>query len=133
MAIDLTPEQRDTGKDNFARAADGLARRPGEGPTRRGFMKSMAVAGAAVVPVTAAVYFGYQAMHGRPVKAALIGGGDEGGVLVGAHNPEFLEFVAVCDIRPTQMRRIFEGDPKAPPGVRPGFDKLYGGDSKFIK
>ena len=106
MAIDLTPEQRETGRENYARTAEGL--------TRRGFMKSLAVAGAAVVPVSAAVYFGYESLHGKPVKAALIGGGDEGGVLVGEHNPEFLEFIAVCDIRPSNMTRIFDGDPKVP-------------------
>src|SRR6266851_2542542 len=107
MAIDLTPEQRQTGKDNFARTADGL--------TRRGFMKTL-VAGAAVAPVSAAVWFGYQSLHGRPVKTALIGCGDEGGVLVGEHNPEYLEFTACADIRPTNLRRIFEGE--APPSPR---------------
>src|ERR671929_2123507 len=61
---------------------------------------------------------------GNPVKAALIGGGDEGGVLIGEHNPDFLKFVAVCDIRPTNMKRIFEGDPKVP--LRKGFKKVYG-------
>src|SRR5262249_2964492 len=104
MAIDLTPEQRATGQANFANTTNGL--------TRRGFMKSLAVAGASVAVVSPAVYFGYQKMQGKPVKAALIGGGDEGGVLVGEHNPEYLEFVAVCDIRPSNMKRIFDGDPK---------------------
>src|SRR5712692_2069640 len=123
MAIDVTPEKaRETGKENFARTAEGL--------TRRGFMKSM-VAGAAVVPVTAAVYFGYKALGGRPVKAALIGCGDEGGVLIGDHNPEFLEFVACCDIRPSNLRRIFDGEPTGP---RKGFTKVYGsGAEKSIK
>src|SRR5579864_1784458 len=111
MAIDLTPEQRETGKENFARTAEGL--------TRRGFMKSI-VAGAAVVPVSAALYFGYKSLQGKPVKAAIIGCGDEGGVLVGEHNPEYLEFVACCDIRPSNFRRIFEGDPKAI-ALRKGF------------
>ena len=50
MALDLTAEQKDTGRRNFEAAAGDL--------TRRGFMKSMA-AGAAVVPLSAAVYFGY--------------------------------------------------------------------------
>src|SRR5262249_53336958 len=40
------------------------------------------------------------------------------------HNPEFLKFVAVCDVRPSNMRRIFEGDPKA--ALRKGFKKVYG-------
>ena len=43
---------------------------------------------------------------------------------IGEHNPDFLKFVAVCDIRPTNMRRIFEGDPKVP--LRKGFRKIYG-------
>src|SRR6516165_12429821 len=111
MAIDLTPEQREMGKANYARTVEGL--------TRRGFMKSLAVAGASVAAVSPAVYFGYKSMAGRPVKAALIGGGDEGGVLVGEHNPEFLQFIAVCDVRPSNMKRIIEGDPKTP--LRKGF------------
>src|SRR5450631_2087617 len=112
MALDLTTEQREAGTANFTRTAEGL--------TRRSFMKSLAIAGAAVVPVSAAVYYGYESLHGRPVKAALIGGGDEGGVLIGAHNPEYLEFIAVCDIRPSNMTRIFDGDPKVPQ-LRKGF------------
>src|SRR6516165_8715909 len=116
MAIDLTPEQREMGKANYARTAEGL--------TRRGFMKSLAVAGASVAAVSPAVYFGYKSMAGKPVKAALIGGGDEGGVLVGEHNPEYLEFVAVCDIRPSNLKRIFRGEPA--PSPRKGFDHIYG-------
>ena len=123
MAIDLTPEQRATGKANFANTANGL--------TRRGFMKSLAVAGAGVAVVSPAVYFGYKGMQGKPVKAALIGGGDEGGVLVGEHNPEYLEFVAVCDIRPSNMKRIFDGDPKV--SLRKGFKKVYGENAEKIK
>jgi predicted dehydrogenase len=123
MAIDVTPEQRETGRENYARTTDGL--------TRRGFMKSMVIAGAAVVPVSAAYYFGYRSLDGNPVKTALIGGGDEGGVLVGEHNPAFLQFIAVCDIRPTNMKRIFDGDPKTP--LRKGFKKVYGSEANGIK
>ena len=61
-------------------------------------------------------------MHGKPVKAALIGGGDEGGVLVGEPTPSTCEFVAVCDIRPSNMKRIFDGDPKVP-ALRKGFNR----------
>jgi predicted dehydrogenase len=118
MALDLTEDQKTLGRANFATVTDGL--------TRRGFMKSMA-AGAAVAPVAAAAYFGYQKADGSPVKAALIGGGDEGGVLVGEHNPEFLEFRAVCDIRPSNMKRIFDGDPRV--SLRKGFKKVYGADT----
>ena len=120
MTIELTPEQREVGRENYVRTSEGL--------TRRGFMKSLAVAGAAVVPVSTAVYFGYESLHGKPVKAALIGGGDEGGVLVGAHNPEYLEFIAVCDIRPSNMTRIFDGDPKVP-ALRKGLSAIYGANA----
>jgi predicted dehydrogenase len=125
MALDLTPEQKETGKENFARAAEGLS--------RRGFMKSLVAgaAGAALVPAAAYMWFGYPRSIGNPVKAALIGGGDEGGVLIGEHNPEFLQFVAVADIRPTNMRRIFEGD-NGP--LRKGFNKKYGeNEARSIK
>jgi len=115
MALDLTAEQREQGKANFQQVSESL--------TRRGFMKSMLAAGA-VVPVSAAVYFGYESVHGKPVKAALIGCGDEGGVLLGEHNPEYLEFVAACDIRPYNQKRIIDGDPKV--ALRKGFRKVYG-------
>ena len=120
MAMDLTPKQRETGKANFEQVTGDL--------TRRGFMRSMAV-GASVAAVTPAVYFGYKAI-GNPVQAALIGGGDEGGLLVGAHNKDFLKFVAVADIRPYNRDRIMDGDPKVP--LRPGFKKLYGPEAKDI-
>lgn len=123
MAIDLTPEQRAAGKANFNRTADGLS--------RRGFMKSLVASGAAVAVASPAAYFGYKSIEGKPVKAALIGGGDEGGVLAGEHNPAYLEFVAVCDIRPSNMKRIFEGDPKTP--LRKGFNKVYQERAKKIK
>ncbi|MCE9531250.1 MAG: Gfo/Idh/MocA family oxidoreductase [Planctomycetes bacterium] len=115
MALDLTAEQRQLGQANFKTASEDLS--------RRGFMKTLA-AGAAVVPVGAAVYFGYESIKGKPVKAAIIGCGDEGGVLIGEHNPEYLEFVAACDIRPSNRKRIIEGDPKVP--LRKGFTKVYG-------
>ena len=65
------------------------------------------LAAGAVLPVSAAAYFGYEQLHGKPVKAGLIGAGDEGGVLVGEHNPEYLEFIAFSDIRPSNQKRIF--------------------------
>src|SRR4051794_1997858 len=107
MAIDMTPEQREVGRENYRRAVEELHL------DRREFLKGAAAAGGAVAGVGAAAYFGYRGVNGNPVKAALIGAGDEGGVLVGEHNPDFLQFVAVCDIRPSNMRRIFDGDPAA--------------------
>src|SRR6185437_12961587 len=133
MALDLTPEQRATGKANFDQAAGDLARNGhmhsmavggvnSKKPDRRDFIKAGLAAGA-VVPISAAVYFGYHEWKGnKAVRTALIGAGDEGGVLMGEHNPEFNEIVAVCDIRPSNRTRIFKGDT----GPRKGLNKIYG-------
>jgi predicted dehydrogenase len=143
MALDMTPEQREIGKANFHRAVGGLAQEqapagggapneqpPQAGMTRRGFMKGLLAAGA-VLPISAAAYFGYTRLGGRPVRAALIGAGDEGGVLVGQHNPEFLEFIAYSDIRPSNRERIFKGDAPTPnPLWRRGFDRIYGSNAQ---
>jgi len=134
MAIDLTPEQKDVGKANFERTVGGLAdlddKAAGGDLSRRKFMKGLLAAGA-TLPVAAATYFGYKfsEVQGKPVKAALIGGGDEGGVLVGEHNPHYLEFVAVADIRPSNRKRIFDGDDK-PTSPRKGFKRIYGQDAE---
>jgi predicted dehydrogenase len=141
MSLDLTPEQKATGKANFDQAAGDLARegkmqtmatgggKPPAGakdPDRRDILKAGLAAGA-VVPVSAAVYYGYSSWKGgNPVKTALIGAGDEGGVLMGDHNPEYNEIVAVCDIRPSNRKRIFKGDT----GPRKGLNKLYGSDAE---
>jgi predicted dehydrogenase len=125
MALDMTTEQRELGQANFQRVADGL--------TRRQFMKSMAVTGAVVAPLSAAAYFQYskEKVEGKPVKAALIGAGDEGGVLMGEHNPKYLEVVAVCDIRPSNKKRIFQGEKTGP---RKGLNFHYGRNAdKSIK
>ncbi|MFL5243740.1 MAG: Gfo/Idh/MocA family protein [Gemmataceae bacterium] len=116
MALFFTPEQRIKGVDNFHQTV-GI-----KGLTRRDFMKGM-IAGGAALPIGAAMYFGYQKLQGNPVKVGLIGAGDEGGVLVGEHNPDYLQFVAVADIRPSNLNRIFKGEPTGP---RKGFDHVYG-------
>jgi predicted dehydrogenase len=116
MALFFTPDQKASYEANFHRAVGTHAL------NRRDFMKGLLAAGA-VVPVSAAMYFGYQKLHGKPIKVGLIGGGDEGGVLVGEHNPEFLEFVAVADFRPSNQKRIFEGEKNSP---RKGFNNIYG-------
>jgi predicted dehydrogenase len=117
MALYLSPEQREKGEAAFQEAVGQNLL------TRREFMKAGLAAGA-VVPVTAAAYFGYKALEGNPVKVGLIGAGDEGGVLVGNHNPDFLEFVAVADLRPSNQKRIFTGE--APPSPRKGLKHFYG-------
>src|SRR5262249_57884173 len=100
MAIDLKPEERTAGEANFKKATEHL------GLNRRDFLKAGILGAGAVGGSAAAMWFGYQSLQGKPVRAGLIGAGDEGGVLVGEHNPDFLKFVAVCDIRPYNQKRI---------------------------
>ncbi len=138
MALDMTPEQKETGKANFNRVVGKLADadqqaqdQQAQGVTRRRFMQGLVAAGA-TAPVSAAAYFGYR-YHGfpsdfRPVRAGLIGCGDEGGVLAGEHNPNFVKFIACCDVRPTNLRRIFTGEPL--PSPRRGFNHHYGINAK---
>jgi predicted dehydrogenase len=121
MSLYLSPERKAEGKANFERAI-------GRGHlTRRDFMKGLA-AGAATVPIGAAVYFGYEKLAGNPVRAALIGCGDEGNILLTQHNPDFLRFVAVCDIRPSNQKRVFEGE--SPWTHRVGFNRKYGANAR---
>lgn len=127
MAIDLTPAEREIGKSNFHGVVG--SHYNANAPSRRQFMKG-ALAAAGTVPVGAAAYYGYKKLQGGPVKAGLIGSGDEGGVLVGEHNPEYLEFIGVADIRPFNRRRIFDGEPRGP---RKGFNKIYGSRANNIK
>ena len=130
MALDLTPEQKATGTGNFNRVVGKLAGADQHPfPTRRDFMKGL-IGGAAALPLTAAAYYGYNlsSVRGRPVRAGLIGCGDEGGVLTSEHNPEFVNIVAVSDIRPTNLDRIFVGE-----GIssrRKGLNYFYGGNSR---
>ncbi len=125
MALDLTPEQKAVGKDNFNRVAGKLKDTDiGQGVSRRRFMQGLVAAGT-TIPISAAAYFGYRD-HGfprgmRPVKAGIIGCGDEGGVLVGFHNPNFVDFVGYSDIRPTNRARIFSGQAGTP---RIGFNAI---------
>ncbi len=89
----LTPEQRALGRDN-ANTALGLS--------RRDFLKA-----AAVAPALGAYYFGYKDMGGKaPVKAAIIGTGNEGcGAMIHDHNRDYVDYIGFCDIRPSQQER----------------------------
>ena len=133
MPLDMTPEQREIGKANFEQAVQDLANPPPHsGMTRRSFMRGLLAAGAAV-PLSAAAYFGYTRLHGKPVRAALIGAGDEGGILVGESTPDYLEFIACCDVRPSNKKRIYDGEPppSTPGGLwRKGFKRLYGNNAE---
>ncbi len=89
----LTPEDRVLGRENANRAL---------GMSRRDLLKA-----AAATPALGAFYFGYEDMKGKsPVRAAIIGTGDEGcQAMIRSHNRAYLDFVGFCDIRPTQQER----------------------------
>ena len=82
MAIDMTPEQRTKGEENFKTGDDAEASTAAA--SSRPACSAPAPLGGRRRRRTSAT----RALQGNPVKAALIGAGDEGGVLVGEHNPE---------------------------------------------
>jgi predicted dehydrogenase len=133
MALDLNPEQKATGQANFQRVVGKLAAADQAGDmNRRRFMQGLIAAGA-TVPISAAAFYGYNhsPLRDKPVKAAIIGTGDEGGVLVGEHNPSFVQFIAYSDIRPSNQARIFEDEKLTNPNSpRRGFKHHYGNNCK---
>lgn len=120
----LTPEQIQIGKDNFHEAVAGTARK---GSTRREFL----MGAAATATGLGAMYFGYEKLEGEPVRVGFIGTGDEGNILINEHPPEYMNIVAVADIRPTNLERAFQGDGN---DVRQGLIRKLGADkAKDIK
>ena len=74
-----------------------------------------------------AMYFGYGKVA-DPVRVAVIGTGDEGNVLIGGCNPEYVDVKAICDIRPFGQHRAFHGDwsSSSALGRRPGLIRVAG-------
>ena len=97
--MNLTPEQREAGRKNFQGQM-----------SRRGFLAATAAAGAVAGGSVGAFYFGYRKSHGDPLRVGVLGTGDEGSVLLGAINPEFLQITSIADIRPYNVHRAFHGD-----------------------
>jgi hypothetical protein len=101
------------------------------GVTRRDFLiGSTAAAGVAGLSAGAA-YFGYSKVE-NPVRIGIIGTGDEGNVLIGALNPDYVQVVAISDIRPFNIYRAFHGDDSSENArkFRPGLNKVYGWKSE---
>ena len=122
--MQLTPEEVQTGKDNFNEAL--AATRGGDSTfedavalSRRSFMKGAAGATAGL----GSIYFGYAALNGDPVRVGFIGTGDEGNVLLTEHPPAYMDIVAIADLRPTNRQRAFTGDGNA---RRTGLNKKLG-------
>lgn len=80
------------------------------GCSRRNFLKAGALAAAVPAAGLGAFYFGYSKTHPEPLRIAILGVGDEGSVLLGACNPDFVQIVAIADIRPYNQYRAFHGD-----------------------
>lgn len=113
-----TPEQEAIGKDNFNEVV---------GLTRRDFIKGAAAAGTGL----GALYFGYEKLKGNPVKVAFIGTGDEGNVLITEHPENYMDIVAIADLRPANIDRAFKG---SHPVARIGLNKKLGvGKASQIK
>jgi predicted dehydrogenase len=117
--MNLSPEEKKIGKENFQEAV---------GTTRRDFLKGSIAATVAAGSVGAlgGYYFGYKKID-NPLRVGVIGTGDEGGVLLGAINPDYIDVVAIADIRPYSVHRAFYGDWYSPGAhdARPGLLDVY--------
>lgn len=117
--MNLSPEEKKVGKDNFDEAV---------GTTRRDFLKKgiAATVGVAAVGSMGAYYFNYEKIS-EPLRIGLIGTGDEGNVLIGALNPDYIDVVAIADIRPYSLYRAYYGDWYSPGAhsARPGLLSVY--------
>ncbi len=96
--------------------------------TRRDFIKGALAAGVVVGGASAAFYFGYEKSLGKPLRVGVLGTGDEGSVLIGAVNPDFVQVVSIADVRPYNVWRAFHGDWYSDEAhkVRPGLMSKYG-------
>lgn len=116
--MNLSDEQKKIGKENFNDAV---------GVTRRDFLTGTVAAGLATGAGLGSIYFGYGKSVGDPLRIGVVGTGDEGSVLIGAHNPDYLNVVAIADIRPYNVFRAFHGDMSSPSAyvARPGLMAKY--------
>ena len=108
--MNLTPEEKAVGKQNFDEAT---------GSTRREFLATIGiVGGTAAAAGLGAKYFKYGPKLDDRLRVGIIGTGDEGNVLIGALNPDYIDVVAIADIRPYSVHRAFliwdMGEPNLP-------------------
>ncbi|MHB8899457.1 MAG: Gfo/Idh/MocA family protein, partial [Thermoguttaceae bacterium] len=116
-----TPESKDIGRENFRAAI-------GSKLIRRDFLQGGIQKGIGSGQGLGPYYYGYSEKVERPLRVGVIGTGDEGSVLLGALNPDFVEVVAISDIRPYNVWRAFHGDHDSPAAnaVRCGLMAKYG-------
>ncbi len=100
----------------------------GEGLSRRDFLMGSAAAVGVSAGGLGAFYFGYGQSLDRPLRVGILGTGDEGNVLIGAINPNYLDVKAIADVRPYSIHRAFHGDQYSPDvaEIRTGLMKKYG-------
>lgn len=112
----LTPEEQAAAKEYQLKCS------------RRDFLKGSLLAASVPAVSLGAFYFGYSKVHGSPVRVGVMGTGDEGNVLLGALNPEYVEIKSIADIRPYNIHRAFNGDHDgdAALAARPGLCSVYG-------
>ncbi|KAA1262415.1 Glucose--fructose oxidoreductase precursor [Rubripirellula obstinata] len=122
MVDKLSADAREVGKDNYYNAVGSYY-----DVNRRDFLRSIVSAGAVSGAGLGAAYFGYGKVN-DPVRIAVIGTGDEGNVLIGGCNPDYVEVKAICDIRPFGQYRAFNGDWSSPAALtrRPGLVSVAG-------
>ena len=120
--INLTDEEREVGRDNYFSAVS-----THDQMHRRDFLVRSFAAGGVTAAGLGAMYYGYNRPN-RRVRVCVIGTGDQGGVLMGAINPDYVDVTSVCDIRPSSIHRAFHGDwtTDNTAKVRPGLMKVYG-------
>ncbi len=122
MVDKLSSEQREVGQQNYYSAVGSYY-----DVNRRDFLRGIVAAGAVSGAGLGALYFGYGRVN-DPVRIAVIGTGDEGNVLIGGCNPDYVDVKAICDIRPFGVHRAFHGDWSSPSalGRRPGLISVAG-------
>ena len=107
--MNLTPEEKAIGRENF-HAAIGSNVPDAAGVSRRDFLKQGIAGGLVSGAGLGAFYFGYGASVENPLRVGVLGTGDEGSVLIGAINPDYISVEAIADIRPYNVHRAFHGD-----------------------
>ncbi len=125
--MSFTPEEREVGRDNYWEAIGFWD----TAVSRRDFLKKTIAVGAVTGGGLGAMYFGYDKIT-NPVRVGVIGTGDEGNVLIGALNPDYVQVAAIADIRPYNIHRAFHGDWSTPAALaaRKGLMAVYGWKSE---